>query len=81
MVLADGKLVAYIERGARSIITWSDNEAEIVSGVVAAVKRRRRPSTVATVNGEPALKSPLAAAMAEAGFVTGYKGLVYRPRR
>ncbi len=81
VVLADGELVAYVERGARSVLTWGDAEAEVVSGLVDAVQRRRRPATVTTVNGEAALKSPLAAAMAEAGFVTGYKGLVYRPKR
>ena len=79
VILADGALAAYVERGARSILTFTEDEAAIVSGLIDVGKRRRRTTTIASINGQSALSSPLADVLRQAGFVTGYKGVTYRP--
>jgi ATP-dependent Lhr-like helicase len=81
IVLSNGALAAFIERGARSVLTWSDDDNVVVSGLVATSRRRRKSTTVTKINGESALSAPLAVAMRAAGFATGYKGLTYRPPR
>jgi ATP-dependent Lhr-like helicase len=80
VVLSDGKLACHVERGARSVLTWTENEPVIVAGLLEAAKRRRGTTTIATIDGQSTLSSPLGAALLDAGFVTGYKGVTYRSR-
>jgi ATP-dependent Lhr-like helicase len=80
VILCNGELAAYVERGARSVLTWVENEPAIVAGVLEVAKRRRGTTTVATIDGLSALSSPMGAALLDAGFVTGYKGVTYRNR-
>jgi ATP-dependent Lhr-like helicase len=79
VILADGMLAGYVERGARSILTWVDDEAVIVSGLIEVGKRRRKSTTIATINGKSSLSCSLGDALLQAGFATGYKGVTYRP--
>jgi hypothetical protein len=81
VILSNGQLAGYVERGARSAITWSATESAVVSGMVDVAKRRKGTTSLATVNGESTLSSPLGSALLNAGFVTGYKGVTYRPPR
>ena len=81
VILSNGELAGYVERGARSAITWSATESAVVSGMVDVAKRRKGTTSLATVNGESTLSSPLGSALLNAGFVTGYKGVTYRPPR
>ncbi len=84
VVLRDGELVLYTERGARTVLTWStDTEVLAAAGhALATVVRRGRVAglTVQTVDGAPLLGSehPLVAALTDAGFHTTPRGLRLR---
>ncbi len=73
--------MCFVERGARSVLTWSEDEASIVAGALDVAKRRKKATTIATINGQSTLTSPLGAALLTAGFATGYKGVTYRRTR
>jgi ATP-dependent Lhr-like helicase len=81
VVLIDGELAAYLERGGHSVATFG------VDGWAAALlqlleRGRYRSLDIRKVNGEPVREVESAAEqLREAGFVDGYKGLVYRARR
>ena len=78
VVLHDGRLIAYVDRGARSVLTWDLDAELLASGLIQVAKRRGRQTTVAKINGDSAHSSPFATALLAAGFATGYKGLTYR---
>ena len=81
VVLADGQLAIYVERGARSILTFGESDDDRLAQTMADLgKRHPRRMTIEKVNGEPAAKSSMAAALERAGFVVGYKGLTLRER-
>jgi ATP-dependent Lhr-like helicase len=79
VVLVDGRLAAFVDRGARSVLTWEDDPTLIAAGLIEVAMRRKGTTTVAKINGESALTSPLNEALHTVGFVTGYKGLTFRP--
>jgi ATP-dependent Lhr-like helicase len=81
VVLHDGHLIAYAERGGRTIATFGEPAPEIVAVALADLGRRRyRRLTIETINGASASAGPLATALAEAGFTPGYKGMTHRER-
>jgi ATP-dependent helicase Lhr and Lhr-like helicase len=89
VVLVDGDLVLYIERGGRTVLSWTDS-AQLLSSaanaVAAAVRDGRVGAlTVVTTNGVPVLAAgsgaaptPVAAALAAAGFSISPQGLRLR---
>ena len=79
VVLADGAVAAFLERGARSLTTFGVDAAVWADGLASLVKdgRLRRVELV-NVDGEPWSASPHADRLREAGFVDGYRGLVLR---
>jgi len=79
VIINDGSLIAFVERGGRSILTWDAEPSVLVAGVMDVARQRRRTMTVANINGESSMDSSLGEAMLAAGFATGYKGLTYRP--
>jgi ATP-dependent Lhr-like helicase len=81
VVLGDGQLLMYAERGTRSVLTWEEDPSLVASALAMLATRRRRATTVASIDGIPALTSPFNEALTAAGFATGYKGLTYRPGR
>ncbi len=88
VILLDGALTMYVERGGRSLLTWSDEVAHLTAAaqsLSAAASRGALGSlTVEKVDGEPLLGSgdtPLRAALAAAGFVRTPKGLRLRAPR
>ena len=81
VVLVDGDLAAYLERGARSLATFglADAEPAIADAIASLVKDGRLTRIELTrVDGEPPRPSPLVDALHAAGFVDGYRGLVLR---
>ncbi len=80
VVLVDGHAAAFVERGGRSVITFdSAVEPVRVAAAIAEIGRRRlKRMTIERVDGGPVADSTLAAALLEAGFATGYKGLSLR---
>ena len=84
VVLVDGALALYLERGGRTALTFTDDEEAL--GAVAAVladhvrHRTLTSLTVAKIDGAPVLSSghPLTHALRDAGFHTAPQGLRMR---
>ena len=79
VVLVDGALAAFLERGAtvahdvrRRRATWADALASLVKD------GRLRRIELVRIDGEPSAGSPHAQRLREAGFVDGYRGLTLR---
>ncbi|MFF1796654.1 hypothetical protein ACFVXQ_20975, partial [Kitasatospora sp. NPDC058263] len=84
VVLVDGELGLYIERGGKSLLAWPEEEATLAAATAALASAVRAGAlgsvTVERANGVPALGSPLGAALEEAGFHPTPRGLRLRPR-
>jgi ATP-dependent Lhr-like helicase len=89
VVLVDGELVLYIERGGRTVLSWSDDPdtlAAAAAEVATAVRLGRVGAlTVVTTDGMPVLApgsggspTPVAAALVGAGFSATPQGLRLR---
>ncbi len=80
VVMIDGLPAVFIERGAKSLVsfpaaletsTWVDQLKElVVSGVI-------RTCEIGKIDGEPASASPLATTLIDQGFIKAYKGLTW----
>ena len=83
-MLADGDLVAFVERGGHSLVTFAatSHHPDWPSGLRSLVDSgRRRALEIRKIDGEVSAESGWVGALREAGFVDGYKGVVYRARR
>lgn len=82
VVLVDGELTMYLERGGRSALAFTDDEARLQAGarhLAETAKRRRLETlTVEQVNGEFVYGTAVGRALREAGFVESPKGLTLR---
>jgi ATP-dependent Lhr-like helicase len=80
VVLDDGDLAAYVERGGRSVVTFeAAGSGAWAHALAAAVKDGRLLKLeVGKIDGEPAATSSHAEALRAAGFADGYKGLTLR---
>ncbi|GGZ45975.1 DEAD/DEAH box helicase [Streptomyces inusitatus] len=85
VVLVDGELALYLERGGKTLLTWeTDPEAPALRTAAEALSGAARAGTLGTVtvervNGVPALTSPPARALETAGFHATPRGLRIRP--
>jgi ATP-dependent Lhr-like helicase len=82
VVLMDGLLVLYVERGGRTLLSWSD-EPDILGPAAAALGRAVRAGalgrlTVERADGAGVYHSPLAQALRDAGFHPTPRGLRLR---
>ena len=81
VVLADGIAVAFLERGARSLVTFpgAADAPGWPEAMVALVKDGRLSRIeLRQIDGEPADRSPLAERLRGVGFSDSYRGLVLR---
>ena len=82
VVVVDGRAAAFVERGARTVLCFTDDPDTLQATAVAlhglAVRRIRR-MVVATIDGRPAAETGLGAALLGIGFARSYKGLAARP--
>ncbi len=82
VILVDGELVLYVERGGRTLLTWSDEPASIADAVSALAQTVRRgvlgTVTVERADGAYVLDTPLGVALAGAGFAATPRGLRLR---
>jgi ATP-dependent helicase Lhr and Lhr-like helicase len=78
VVLEAGRLLAFVDRGARSVLTWDPDPESLATGLVEVGRWRQRRTTVNKIDGESAHTSRYAAALINAGFSTGYRGLTHR---
>ncbi|PKI90213.1 ATP-dependent helicase [Actinomycetales bacterium SN12] len=82
VVLVDGALVLYLERGGRTVLAFDDNPDVLKAATadLAATSRARRLETltVEKINGEGVYGTPFAFALQEAGFVATPRGYALR---
>ncbi|HJR19969.1 MAG TPA: DEAD/DEAH box helicase, partial [Actinomycetota bacterium] len=83
VVLVDGTLALYVEKGGRSLLAIAQDPAVLRTAVIALAGAARVGTVgslaVERVNGAPlAFESPVGAALSEAGFVRTPKGLRLR---
>jgi ATP-dependent Lhr-like helicase len=82
VVLVDGDLVLYVERGGRSLLSWSDDPSHLqpaVDGLALAVRDGMLGKlAVERADGETVLTSPLGSALEQAGFRPTPRGLRLR---
>ena len=82
VLLVDGHLVAYLERGGHSVSTFgvtADHPHWPEALKSLAESGRYRALEIRKVDGVPAGESPWKEALESSGYRDGYKGLVYRP--
>jgi ATP-dependent Lhr-like helicase len=83
VVLSDGDPAAFLERGGRSVHTYTSDPGgldEVAAALAGLATRRTDRRAVATVDGDPADSTPLGEALRAHGFVASYRGLTL-PRR
>ena len=82
VVLVDGELTIYLERGGKTMLAFTDDEqalrAATMTLAVTARARALDTLTVEQVNGAFVFGSPLAAPLRDAGFVESTRGLTLR---
>ncbi|MBM7847577.1 ATP-dependent helicase [Arthrobacter roseus] len=82
VVLVDGKLSLYVERGGKTLLSFSEDPVELSIAAAALVSIIRRGAAdkmaVEKVNGESILDTPMASALIHAGFYTTPRGLRIR---
>ncbi len=82
VVLVDGELVLYVERGGKTTLVFTDDEAVLGAAAKSLAEtaraRRLQPITIETVEGKGVFGSPLELALSAAGFVHTPRGLAFR---
>ncbi|HEY5578952.1 MAG TPA: ATP-dependent DNA helicase, partial [Acidimicrobiia bacterium] len=80
VVLWRGAPILFLEKGGRTVLTFSSSP-DAVRAAAAAVTRiaeRNRRLTIETVDASPAAHSDLGRALSELGFAPSYRGLAFR---
>jgi ATP-dependent helicase Lhr and Lhr-like helicase len=82
VVLADGELVLYVERGGKTLLSWTDDQ-KLLDPAAAALAAAVRAGalgrlTVERADGAGVYDSPLARALESAGFRPTPRGLRLR---
>jgi ATP-dependent Lhr-like helicase len=82
VVLVDGELTLYVERGGRTLLSWSEDPAQLQPAADALALAVREGNlgrlAVERADGAPVLTSPLADALETAGFRPTPRGLRLR---
>ncbi|MRH30001.1 DEAD/DEAH box helicase [Microbacterium sp. SYP-A9085] len=82
VVLVDGALVLYLERGGKTALAFTDDDEALAAGCRSladtARARRLETLTVQQVNAEVVFGSPVGRALRAAGFVESTRGLTLR---
>jgi ATP-dependent Lhr-like helicase len=85
VVLVDGSLVLYVERGGRTLLTWTDDDARVLTAASTALAQAVKTGvlgrlTVQTADGASVLAphSVLGSALETAGFTATPQGLRLR---
>ncbi len=82
VVMVDGVLVLYVERGGRTLLCFSDEEAAVALAAAALVQVVKRGGidkmAIEKVNGVEVLTTPLAAALLASGAYSSPRGVRIR---
>ncbi len=79
VLMLDGTLVGFIERGGRAVSLWDGGaeQPDLAAAALARIAVRHRRFRIETVNGDP-VRGTFASVLAEHGFAAGTKGPVWR---
>ena len=77
VIIDNGALVAFVDRGGRSVSTYT-GDSSLVARSLALVAPRFKHWTVGRIDTVPAPDSPHREAMLATGFSVGYRGLTFR---
>jgi ATP-dependent Lhr-like helicase len=77
VVIDNGRLNAFVDRGGRSVASFADDGATFARGL-ALLGPRIKHWTVERIDGVTAADSPYRPDLIDVGFVMGYKGLTLR---
>jgi ATP-dependent Lhr-like helicase len=80
VVLVDGAPAAYLERGAKTLVTFAGADAALWTPAIAALAKDGRLRTIELrqIDRQPAASHPAAEALYAAGFADGYHGPTIR---
>jgi ATP-dependent Lhr-like helicase len=81
VVLVDGQLAVYVERGGKSVLTFTEDPADLAAAatsIAATVRTGLGKLSVERVDGEFVLESALGSALRTAGFTATPQGLRLR---
>ena len=80
VVLVDGELAVYLERGGKSLLTFGDADPHVWAGALVEAHKEGRVGRLQLerIDDAPARTAPSAQALRDAGFGDGYKGLTLR---
>ena len=89
VIMHDGKLLAWLGRGGSSMVTFLPKDEPdathaakaLGEALVGIAKRRARIALLVTIDGVPALESPIAKLLGEHGFASRRGALVFIPAR
>jgi ATP-dependent Lhr-like helicase len=80
VALHAGVPVAYLERGARRVLTFGADPSLWIEALTDLVKNGRlRALTLERIDDVPTRESPAVTALRSAGFVDSYRGLRFGP--
>ena len=81
--MIDGELALYVERGGKTLLTFTDSDEVLraaARSLAETVRRARIPNLVIErVDGTFVLETPLASMLQEGGFSLTTRGLRMRP--
>jgi ATP-dependent Lhr-like helicase len=81
VVLVDGSLEVYVERGGKTVLTFTQNQERLraaAASLAEAVRRSGGRLRIEKVNGEFSIGTPFGDALAEAGFAPTPQGMRLR---
>jgi ATP-dependent Lhr-like helicase len=81
VVLVDGRLCVYVERGGKSVLTFTDDEAVLAAAATSlatVVRTGLGRLRVERINGDFGVGTPFGKALADAGFAATPQGLRLR---
>ena len=80
VVLVDGAPGAFLERGAKTLVTFPGADASVWADAVASLAKdgRVRAIELRQIDGVPAREHPSVEALSDAGFIDGYYGPTLR---
>jgi ATP-dependent Lhr-like helicase len=85
VVLVEGRLVLYVERGGRSVVSFTDSAGDLTAAATALATAVRAGAlghlTVQRADGEAVTAGPVGDALTSAGFHLTPRGLRLRPDR
>jgi ATP-dependent Lhr-like helicase len=80
VVLVDGSPAAYLERGAKTLLTFGDADPALWAPAIASLAKDGRLRTIELrlIDGQPASTHPIVDTLYAAGFADGYHGPTIR---